>query len=104
MVLILLMEIYNKYSTFQANRRKDKQIKGQPLDDVQATLKDHAEMLATDKRRIDRLERDVADVRDGQKALVKGVQALLEHELHNGNSEQMEKASTGLNEWLVNGR
>ena len=33
--------------------------------------------------------------------MVFGLQTLLEHELHNGNADQMEKAANSLNKWLI---
>lgn len=59
-------------------------------------------MLATDKARLDAHEKEIAELREGQKVLCGGLQALLEHELHNGNADQMQKASDNLSEWLIN--
>ena len=50
--------------------------------------------LKADKERIDNLE-------SGQKAICKGVLALLNHELHNGNNDEMEHAQAGINEYLI---
>lgn len=52
------------------------------------------EKLANDKERIDGLE-------EGQRAICRGVLALLNHELHNGNSDEMEKAQAGINNYLI---
>ena len=51
-----------------------------------------------------KLERDFKqrqDVRNGQRELCFGVQALLNHELHNGNADEMARASENINKWLV---
>lgn len=50
--------------------------------------------LTRDKERIDKLE-------DGQKAICRGVLALLNHELHNGNTEEMETAKKGIDTYLI---
>ncbi len=55
-----------------------------------------------DKARLDRHEEELAGLREGQRQLCQGVQALLEHALHNGNSDEMDKASRGIQEWLRN--
>lgn len=52
------------------------------------------EKLSNDKERIDGLE-------EGQRAICRGVLALLNHELHNGNSDEMEKAQAGINNYLI---
>lgn len=59
-------------------------------------------MLSTDKARLDAHEKEIAELREGQKVLCGGLQALLEHELHNGNADQMQKASDNLSGWLIN--
>ena len=50
--------------------------------------------LKADKERLDSLD-------DGQKAICRGVLALLNHELHNGNNDEMERAQKGITEYLI---
>ncbi len=87
--------------------------KTQPLMDTKA---DMMAMLATDKRRLDaldgimsehgrrldKLENRADTVDQGQKVQCKALMALLEHELHNGNADQMHEASQELNDYLLN--
>lgn len=58
--------------------------------------------LATDKARLDAHEKEIGELRSGQKVICSGVQALLDHALHDGNSQQMQDASNKLTEWLIN--
>lgn len=58
--------------------------------------------LSNDKNRIDAHETAIADLRAGQRCLCEGVQALLNHALHNGNTNEMQTASTSINKWLRN--
>lgn len=44
----------------------------------------------------------ITDLKEGQRVMCVAVMALLNHELHNGNSDEMSKASAGLNEYLIN--
>lgn len=62
--------------------------------------KDMNEMLRTDKQRLDEHERDIDVLKNGQEALCNGVVALLDHQLHNGNSDQMEKAKEKISTYL----
>lgn len=55
-----------------------------------------------DRARLDRHEAELTGLREGQRQLCQGVQALLEHALHNGNSDEMDKASREIQEWLRN--
>lgn len=64
--------------------------------------------LANDKVRIDEHSRAIGTlanrtegVENGQRVLCRGVLALLNHELHNGNSEEMEKAKKGMDDYLI---
>lgn len=57
--------------------------------------------LATDKQRIDTLSAKTNNNEEGQRVLCRGVLALLNHELHNGNSDEMEKAQQGINDYLI---
>lgn len=65
--------------------------------------------FANDKARLDtheaaikRLENRSDKLAEGMNVVGAGVQALLEHELHNGNSEEMAKASSDINKYLWN--
>ncbi len=57
-------------------------------------------MLDNDKRRLDEHDRQISDIRRGQMVNCAGVQALLEHELHNGNTTEMQDASKAIDKWL----
>lgn len=53
---------------------------------------DVMQKLDNDKTRLDAHEKDINDLRKDNKVILGGVLALLDHQLHNGNSGQMEKA------------
>lgn len=44
----------------------------------------------------------IADLREGQRVMCVAVMALLNHDLHNGNSDEMNRALNGLNDYLIN--
>ena len=58
--------------------------------------------LAIMKQRLDRDEQNIKDIAEGQRFICKGVKALLNHELHNGNSDEMQTSSEALDMWLIN--
>ena len=62
---------------------------------------DTEKKLNADKTRLDAHDKSIADLKEGQRCLCEGVQALLEHELHNGNADEMKAASCGIKAWLV---
>jgi len=53
---------------------------------------DIMQKLDNDKTRLDAHEKDINELRKDNQVILGGVLALLDHQLHNGNSEQMEKA------------
>lgn len=70
-------------------------------DDVQDCLHADKKRLDAHDRQIGDLESGLHDAQDGQRVLMQGVMALLEHALHNGNSGQMEKASRDIQAHLL---
>lgn len=62
--------------------------------------KDMYEKLRSDKLKLDEHERELIALKDGQQVLCSGIVALLDHQLHNGNTDQMEKARNGINDYL----
>lgn len=57
-----------------------------------APAADTAKMLANDKRRLEEHDAAISALQDSNRVLCGGILALLDHELHNGNATQMEKA------------
>lgn len=69
-----------------------------PKDDVQKAINDK---LATDKVRLDGHDKTIAGLKEGQKCLCEGVVALLNHELHNGNGDEMQEAKANITAWMI---
>lgn len=81
--------------------------KSKPAQSVSDEITEINRKLSTDKARLDDHTRTMAehdcklaDLRTGLMATCTGVQALLEHELHNGNADEMQQASKGIDKWL----
>ena len=118
LVLLALANVWNVAYTALTNARKEKERSEEPLRDLENKLRDtqssikdlesrFGEMCREVNRRVDDLERgvgahsdEIADLHAGQSALCRGVQALLEHALHNGNDEEMRDASNSIGKWL----
>lgn len=99
-VVLLLLNIYNIFSTARKNAREEKKRKDQPTATLEEIVKNHDRMFSNDKRRLDEMESRQNDMKSGQMAICRGVQALLEHELHNGNADEMQNASHEIAQWL----
>lgn len=65
-----------------------------------APSSDVAKKLDTDKRRLDAHDKAIGDLQNSQQVLCAGIMALLDHELHNGNADQMERARNDIMQYL----
>lgn len=57
--------------------------------------------FSTDKTRLDAHDKALEDIYKGQRAQCVAVKALLNHAIHNGNTNEMVEAATGLDDWLI---
>ena len=65
-----------------------------------APTTDTAKKLALDKQRLDDHDEEIKGLKEGQQVLCSGLLALLDHELHNGNTDQMQKARDDIMTYL----
>lgn len=61
---------------------------------------DIAQKLAMDKTRLDEHERAIKDMQEGQQVMCSALLALLDHQLHNGNADQMQSARDDILHYL----
>ena len=65
-----------------------------------APTTDTAKKLATDKQRLDAHDKAIENLQESNQAICSALLALLDHELHNGNADQMQKARDTLMDYL----
>ena len=65
------------------------------------TTKSVEEKLAADKRMLDRHEEELCDLRKAQTLILQGTNALLEHAIHNGNTDEMVAAQKAITHYLI---
>ena len=117
-VILALAWAFNIICSAVANFRKAREKSGEPLRELQGEVNDLRETVRQMESRFDNMCRDVnnrvdtvergvsthatelEDLHTGQTELCRGVQALLEHALHNGNEAEMAQASQSIGEWL----
>ncbi len=98
--ILVLLGAYNTFCTTRKNMREEHRRQEQPTNELASSVVDINRKLDTDKRRLDGHEERIGGVRDGLMVTCAGVQALLEHELHNGNADEMTLASKEIDKWL----
>lgn len=108
-ILLALCWAWNMVYTALTNARKEKERADAPLNIVRSDINKLQNEINEDRGRIEALERvgdaharELVDLHTGQTELCRGVQALLEHALHNGNNDEMQAASASIGKWLRN--
>lgn len=108
-VILALCQAWNTVYTALTNARKEKARADEPINILRADINKLEGEIQADRERIGALERvgdaharELVDLHTGQTELCRGVQALLEHALHNGNNDEMQAASASIGKWLRN--
>ena len=60
------------------------------------------ERFKRDEKHISENHDNIADLKEGQRVICIAVMALLNHDLHNGNADEMTDALNGINSYLIN--
>jgi hypothetical protein len=102
LILAALLWLFDLISKAIKNYRELKKPKTDADKTVAAKIADHDKFFAADKQRLDAHDKDIDDLREGMKKNCAGVMALLNHQLHDGNTDEMSKASSELDAWLIN--
>ena len=69
--------------------------------DIERKFSNDKQSIETHTRQIGEINKRVDSLETGQKAQCRGILALLNHELHNGNSDEMEEAKKGMDNYLI---
>jgi hypothetical protein len=69
--------------------------------DIDRKLGNDKVLIDTHSRQIESLAKRADGTDTGIKAINRGVLALLNHALHNGNTDELETAQKGINEYLI---
>ena len=99
-VVLAFLNLYNVFANARRNAREEKKRQEAPTASLKSEIAEINKKLGADKQRLDEHEKRLDDLRNGMTAMCAGVQALLEHELHNGNADEMQTASREIDKWL----
>lgn len=101
-VLIALMSLFNLAGQSIETYRKIRKPSLEGDKRLEDRLAQYENYFANDRRRLDKHDQDIADLKMGMRNNCSGVKALLNHELHNGNADEMQKAADTIDQWLIN--
>lgn len=100
-VILLLAGAYNTIMQAAKNHREEKRLRDSPVTKLQERVDRHDELLAKDKDRLDAMENRMQDMGQQSTIMLRGVRALLSHEI-NGNSDDKLRASmTEIDDYLI---
>ncbi len=107
-IVIILDKVNDIVIKRQDRKRKIRQEQQAPVENldtrlqkIEKRLDSIDDKLSSDKRRLEALERQQDDADAGFRALCKATLAMLNHELHNGNTDEMEAAHKVLTDYLI---
>ena len=100
-VVLLLMGVYNTVMTAIKNHLEAKKRHDAPVDTLSARVDAHDRMLASDKRRLEEMEDRVAAIRKESGLTLRGVRALLSHEINGNSVDKLRDNAACIDEYLI---
>lgn len=101
-VIMLLVGIYNTIMTAVKNVLEAKKRHDAPVDELRVKVEGHDRMLSNDKRRIEDMEERVKYIREESAMTLRGVRALLSHELNGNSNDKMKECYDSIDDYLMN--
>ncbi len=102
LIAAAILWIFNLASQAYKNYREFKKPKEASDKTVAEKLAEHDRFFASDKRRLEAHDEDIEDLKEGMRRNCTGIKALLNHQLHDGNTDEMSAAAADLDKWLIN--
>jgi biopolymer transport protein ExbD len=100
-MLVLFVEVYNKFATARNNRRAEKKLQEAPVETLTVRVDAHDKMLANDKRRLDETDERLTAIRKESSMTLRGVRAILSHEINGNSNEKLQKSYDEIDEYLL---
>lgn len=101
LLFVIIVNAVEKWRTLRQPKRDADTAMDDRLTAIEDKLKNDKARLDGIARRLGLMDRDTEDIYKGFGAMCNALRALLEHELHNGNADQMQSASYALNDYLT---
>lgn len=100
-VLVVLLGAYNTFMSAWKNHLEMKKQQSAPLDELKARVDTHDKMLANDKRRLEENEERLAALKRESSMMLRGVRALLSHEINGNSDDKLMESYEAIDEYLV---
>ena len=100
-VVLVLVGAYNAIMTAVKNHREETKVKNSPVTQLKERVDRHDELLQKDKDRLDEMEGRIADMNQQSTIMLRGVRALLSHEINGNSTEKLQNSMTEIDDYLI---
>lgn len=100
-VILILIGAYNAVMTAIKHHRDEKRERNSPVVKLTERIDRHDELLAKDKMRLDRVESQIEDMGTQSTIMLRGVRALLSHEINGNSDDKLKSSMSEIDEYLI---
>ena len=100
-VILLIAGAYNTIMTAYKTHREEKRLRDSPVTKLTERVDRHDELLAKDKDRLDSIEARIGDMGTESTIMLRGVRALLSHEVNGNSTDKLEASLSEIDDYLI---
>lgn len=100
-VVLVLIGAYNTIMSAVKNHREEKKLRESPVVQLKERVDRHDELLAKDKDRLDALDARMQDMGEQSTIMLRGVRALLSHEINGNSTDKLKDSMTEIDDYLI---
>lgn len=101
-MVLVLVGAYNVIMSAVKTRREEKKLRDSPVTKLTERVDRHDELLAKDKDRLDEMEGRITDMGRQSTIMLRGVRALLSHEVNGNSTDKLKSSMTEIDDYLIN--
>ena len=101
-MVLVLVGAYNVIMSAVKTRREEKRLRDSPVTKLTERVDRHDELLARDKDRLDGMEDRITDMGRQSTIMLRGVRALLSHEVNGNSTDKLKSSMTEIDDYLIN--
>lgn len=100
-LILILIGAYNTVMSAIKTHREEKRLRDSPVVKLSERLDRHDELLAKDKDRLDQHDREIKAIGEESRIMLRGVRALLSHEINGNSDERLRESANEIDEYLI---
>ena len=99
--VLILLGAYNTIMQAIKNHREEKKLHDSPITQLKERVDKHDDLLAKDKGRLDEHDLRINNMNQQSGLMLRGVRALLSHEINGNSTDKLEKSLTEIDDYLI---